>query len=158
MLRLSALALAASTTAASAVVEFIEAPPSDATQTRAFVGLNWTFGSNNGPEAVLGVARVKTDSDGDSRGAKLSVHMPLSNGISFGKVKLSGVAGQNDRMGEIGLGFGSAGMFGTAGIWAPYLNAGMDIGFDGSLGGYVGATSLDEWDAPTVPARGDVDG
>lgn len=147
MLRLSALALAVSTTAAFAG----DRPPALATsdtQTRAFIGLNWTFGSNNGPEGVLGIARVKTDSDGDSRGAKLAWHMPLSNGISFGKFKLTGVAGNNDKMGEIGLGFGSGTMLGTAGIWAPFLNAGVDIGFDGSLGGYVGATSLDEWDVP----------
>lgn len=149
MLRLSALAFALSATTAYAGLP--PPPPAtdtDNTQTRAFVGLNWTFGSNSGPEAVLGVARVKTDIDGESRGAKLSLHMPLSNGISFGKAKLTALKGDNDRTAELGFGFGSGAVFGTAGIWAPYVNGGVDIGFDGSWSGYAGFNSLQEWETP----------
>lgn len=149
MLRLALFAAVISTHSAyagEAVTPVLTA--TEDTQTRAFIGLNWTFGSANGPEGVLGVARVKTDSDGDSNGAKVSVHMPLSNGISFGKIKLTGLMGENDRMGEIGLGFGAGSVFGTAGLWAPFVNAGADIGFDGSLEGYLGLNTLQEWNAP----------
>lgn len=118
------------------------------TDTKGFVGLNWTFGSNSaGAEAVVGVARVKTESDGDARGAKLSVHLPLQNGLSFGKVKLVGVTGESDRMAEAGVGWSTDGIFGTAGVWAPYLNAGADFGLSG-FNGYVGLNSLDEWNVP----------
>ena len=96
---------------------------------------------------MVGVARVKTDSDGDARGAKFSVHMPIQNGLSFGKAKLVGVTGESDRMVEAGLGWGSGQVFGTAGLWAPYINVGADFGQSG-INGYVGLNSLDEWDVP----------
>ena len=124
-------------------------PRFSSTDTRAFVGLNWTFGSGGGTaEGVLGVARVKTDFSGDSQGAKLSLHLPFANGVSFGKVKLTGMTGEHDRMVEAGLGFGSGRLFGTAGLWAPYVNGGVDIGFDGSFEGYAGVHSLDAWELP----------
>lgn len=123
------------------------APGSDR-DTRAFVGLNWTFGGGRAsPEGVLGIARVKTQHDGDSHGAKLSLHMPFTNGLTFGKVKLVGVTGKNDGMVEGGIGFGTNGVFGTAGLWAPYVDAGVDLGF-GGVEGYAGLNSLDKWDRP----------
>lgn len=122
---------------------------SETTDTRAFLGLNWTFGSGGtSAEAVLGVARVKTDSTGDADGAKVSVHFPVSSGISFGKVKLTGMTGKDDLMAEAGAGFGTGGLFGTAGLWAPYVNGGVDFGFGGGIEGYAGVHSLDGWDVP----------
>lgn len=121
------------------------------TETSAFVGLNWTFGSGGSKtEGVIGAARVTTDSSGDSDGAKLSLHMNLSDGLSFGKVKLTGMTGESDMMGELGLGFGSNGLLGTGGLWLPYVNIGADLGFGGGLDGYVGFHSLGEWDVPPV--------
>ncbi len=123
------------------------------TDTRAFVGLNWTFGKGqSSAEGVLGVARVKTETDGDARGAKLSVHMPFTDGLKFGAVKLTGMSGKTDAMGEIGLGFGTGGVFGTAGLWAPYANVGVDAYFDGQLRGYVGFHTLRKWDRPAATA------
>jgi len=125
-------------------------PISSDTETRAFLGLNWTFGSRGSvPEAVAGVARVKTQSDGDSEGAKLSLHMPIGNdGLSFGKVKLAGVFGEHDRMFEAGVGFGQSSFFGTAGLWAPHVNLGLDLGLGGGFDGYVGINTLGKWDVP----------
>lgn len=146
-LALSAAAVLLSVGAAQAGVP---APPmsSSTTDTTAFVGLNWTFGAGGpGTEGVIGAARVKTDSSGDSEGAKLSLHMNLSGGLSFGKVKLTGMTGESDRMGELGVGFGTDGFFGTGGLWLPYLNVGGDIG-TGGFDGYIGFHSLGEWDVP----------
>jgi hypothetical protein len=148
-LALSAAAVLLSVGAAQAGVQ---APPmsSSTTDTSAFVGLNWTFGAGgSGTEAVLGAARVTTDNSGDSEGAKLSVHMNLTGGLSFGKVKLTGMTGESDRMGELGLGFGTNGIFGTGGLWLPYLNVGGDIGM-GGVDGYIGFHSLGEWDVPVL--------
>ena len=135
--------------------EFIPPPPTAVgshTDTKAFVGLNWTFGgAGAGPEAVVGVARVKTEADGDARGAKLSLHLPVRGGLSFGKVKLVGMTGESDRLAEAGLGWGAGEVFGTAGLWAPHLNLGVDFGLSG-FSGNVGLNSLDEWEAPTVIA------
>jgi hypothetical protein len=126
-------------------------PPaaSSVTDTRAFVGLNLTFG-NGGPtaEGVLGVARVETERGGDSEGTKLSVHMPMAGGISFGSVKLTAMKGKEDLMGEIGLGVGADGVFGTGGLWGPYFNAGADLSLQGGLEGYLGFHTLDGWDLP----------
>ena len=125
--------------------------PSERTSTRAFVGLNWTFGSGGTTaEGVLGLARVKTDNGGDSKGAKLSVHLPVANGLSFGKVKLTGMTGKHDRIVEAGAGFGTNGLFGTAGLWAPYVNGGVDVDFGGGFEGYAGFHSLDGWDVPAA--------
>lgn len=123
------------------------------TDTRAFVGLNWTFGQGrSSAEGVLGVARVKSDSDGDARGAKLSLHLPIEGGLTFGAVKLTGMTGQTDAMGEAGVGFGRDGVFGTAGLWLPYVNFGLDLGLDGGLRGYAGFQTLEEWDRPREQA------
>lgn len=119
------------------------------TDTAAFVGLNWTFGAGGSKaEGVIGAARVKTDQTGDSEGAKLSLHMGISGGLSFSKVKLTGMSGKSDLMGELGVGFGTDGVLATGGLWAPYLNAGVDLGFGSGLEGYAGFHTLGEWDVP----------
>jgi hypothetical protein len=130
--------------------------PTSTTDTTAFVGLNWTFGaSGSATEGVIGAARITTDSSGNSDGAKLSVHMNLSNGLSFGKVKLTGMTGESDRMAELGAGFGTGGFLGTAGLWMPYVNLGADLSFGGGLDGYVGFHTLGEWDAPPLGLFGE---
>jgi len=159
MLRSSLLVLALSTSAAIAAID--PPPPEDplpsvatkTTKTRGFVGFNWSFGPGGGPEAVVGVTRVKVKDNGNAQGAKLSFHMPISNGITFGKVKLTGVFGKENRMGEIGVGygFGTGSAFLTTGIWAPYVNGGFDFDFNGTFNGYAGFNSLKKW---SVPAAG----
>lgn len=150
--RLFAIAsiLALSTTSA-ALAGILALPTATSnTETRGFVGLNWSFGNNGGaPEVVVGVARVKTESDGDSNGAKLSVHLPVSGGLSFGKVKLTGLTGESDRMVEVGMGYGPDGALGTVGVALPYFSGGVDFGLEGGLAGYAGINSLDEWTVPT---------
>lgn len=146
------MTLAAALVLSAAVAEAGSSSPSlsSDTDTKAFLGLNWTFGrSGSVPEAVAGVARVKTQSDGDSEGAKLSLHMPIGNdGLSFGKVKIAGVFGEHDRMLEAGVGFGGSSFFGTAGLWAPHVNLGADIGLGGGFDGYIGINTLGKWDVP----------
>jgi len=124
--------------------------PSEETKTRGFIGLNWTFGANSGPEAVVGVARVKTKTDGDAHGAKASLHFGLSNGISFSKAKVVAVSGKYDRMGEFGFGYSAAtrSALVTIGAWAPYINLGGDFDFNGNFSGYIGANSLKKWKKP----------
>lgn len=125
--------------------------PTSNSETRGFVGLNWSFGNGGGaPEVVVGVARVTTESDGDANGAKLSVHLPVSGGLSFGKVKLTGMTGASDRMVEVGMGYGPNGVLGTVGVALPYFSGGVDFGLDGGLGGYAGVNSLEEWTVPTT--------
>ncbi|WP_143042721.1 hypothetical protein [Paracoccus alkenifer] len=132
---------------AAAAIAMLTALPASA-DTRGFIGFHWTFDSfGSTPEAALGIARVRLDSDGDARGAKASVHLPLSDGLTFGKAKLVGVRGKSDRMIEAGLGWSAetGSVLGTAGLWAPYVDAGLDFDLSG-VQGYGGINSLKKWD------------
>ncbi|MDF1620073.1 hypothetical protein [Pseudothioclava nitratireducens] len=139
------------------------------TETKGFVGVNWVFGQgSSGLEGVLGVARIKTESDGDARGGKLSAHFGLGNGVAFRNVKLSGLSGDDDLMGELGIGWGTKGLFGNVGLWGDYANIGANIYRD-DWEGYVGIHSLDidapsgaapvvdEGETPSIITPGDTD-
>lgn len=129
--------------AAQAGTVVIPTPSGSVTDTTAFAGLNWTFGPGGStPQGVLGVSRIKTESDGGTRGARLQVLFGFGGKFSMAdvKVKLTGMAGTRNGMGELGLGFGRDGLFATGGVWAPYVNAGVDYNFAGS--GATSATSV----------------
>lgn len=133
--------------AAATAIALLTALPAGA-ETRGFIGFNWSFDSyGSTPEGVLGIAKIRLDSDGDARGAKASVHLPLADGLSFGSAKLVGVRGKSDRMIEAGVGWSAAtgSVIGTAGLWAPYVDAGLDFDLSG-VRGYGGINSLKEWD------------
>ena len=161
-MRLKALTAAfiVSTGTAYAGISAPEPPPSEPalssssnTQTRAFAGLNWAFGA--GPprlDGVLGVARVRTKANDNSRGVRASVNVGLTGGFTFQGVRVTGMAGKNNAMGEIGVGYGSNGAFGTVGLWAPYVNIGADISFAGDLEGYAGLNTMGKWKAPKAPS------
>ena len=125
-----------------------------ADDTKGFVGLNWVFGArSSGFEGVLGAMRYDVDADGDTNGAKLSLHLGFGQGPVTGKIKLTGLAGRDDLMVELGLGYGSAGFFGTGGLWGQNWNAGGDLYFNGDWNGYVGLHSL-KLDRPSAASGG----
>lgn len=122
-----------------------------ATQTRAFAGLNWAFGA--GPprvEGVVGVARVRTKANNRSSGVRASVNFGLIGGLTFQSVRVTGMFGRNNAMGEIGAGYGTGGAFATAGLWVPYANIGANLSFAGDLSGYAGLHSMGKWKGPGV--------
>jgi hypothetical protein len=150
----SAAALCAGMSFAGASVE---PPPSkvigasSVTDTQAFAGINWVFGSGQSrAEGVLGVMRSKVYSDGDARALQGSVHVNLTGGLGFGKARIAALNGKNDGMAMIGLGFGSSGAFGTAGFWAPHLTGGVDGNFGGGMEAFVGLHSLGKLDKPVA--------
>ncbi|WP_417808858.1 hypothetical protein [Thioclava sp.] len=114
-----------------------------AEDTKGFVGLNWVFGArSSGFEGVLGAMRYDVDPDGDTNGAKLSLHLGFGQGPITGKIKLTGLTGRNTAMAELGLGYASYGFFGTGGVWGQHWNVGGDLSFNGDWDGYVGLHSL----------------
>ncbi|MBD3804091.1 MAG: hypothetical protein EP320_15345 [Rhodobacteraceae bacterium] len=122
------------------------------TDTKGFVGLNWTFGPHaSGLEGVVGAMNYRIDPDGDVKGAKLSLHLGFGPGPVQGKIKLTGVAGQDDGMAELGLGYGSHGFFGTGGLLGDHWNVGGDLYFQNGWEGYAGLHSL-TFDKPKAPA------
>jgi hypothetical protein len=111
--------------------------------------VNLVFGSGGvTPEAVLGVTHGTTDTSNDVTGANASVHFGLANGFGLRAVKLTGLSGDVDQWGELGLGynFGSGSVFGVGAIADENLRAGVDLGFDGFFQGYVGLQSFDAFD------------
>lgn len=113
--------------------------------TSLFAGLNWTFGSNGqGVEGVLGVASGEIDVDGDVTGGKLSFHFGFTDGLSFDKVKLTYLFGEDDVQAEVGGGYSikAGAPFAVVGANGEYFNAGVDIFFDGALEGYLGLHTI----------------
>ncbi len=98
------------------------------TETRAYLGLNWTLGGTTTPELVLGVTNTKVKTGGDTTGANLAFHLNLTGGVQPGKLKLSYLDGDNDVQGELGIGvnFLTAAPMVFLGLRGPYVAAGVD--------------------------------
>ncbi|MDR9427179.1 MAG: hypothetical protein RI538_01820 [Salibaculum sp.] len=122
---------------------------SETETTQGYAGVNLVFGSGGVTrEAVLGVTHGTTDTSNDVTGANASVHFGLGNGFGLRAVKLTGLSGDVDQWGELGLGynFGSGSVFGVGAFADENLRAGVDLGFDGFFQGYVGLQSFDAFD------------
>ena len=121
---------------------------SDADTTKAFVGLNLSFGAGGmTPEGVLGVATGETDTSNDFTGASAALHFGLGD-FGLRSVRITGLAGDPDTQGELGLGYSFAGrsVFGVLGVNTNYFRAGTDLGLDGAFSPYFGVQSLDGFD------------
>lgn len=158
-------AVAATTTAATAgfVLPPPVAPPpaiggsNSEHETALFAGFNWRFGKTATLEGVLGVIYRETERDGDVNGARASLHFDLLRRGVSPNLRLTGIVGDENIAAEAGLGIGFDGTpFGVLGGIGDYYNFGATIGFDGSLGGYVGAHTYGDFDdrpraAPVIP-------
>lgn len=126
--------------------------------TTLFAGISLVFGpGGQGVEGVLGVAHGDIDLDGDVTGAKASMHFGFSDGLSFDKVKLTALFGEDSLQAEVGGGysFKTSQPFAVIGANGAYAALGADIFFDGPLEGYVtlhtiGKLSLDSATGPVM--------
>jgi len=99
------------------------------TETKAYIGLNWSMDGGAMPSLVLGALRPRVKSNGDTEGANLAFHINLAGGIKPGKLKLAYINGKEDLQGEVGVAYDflkSVPLLGL-GINAPYVNAGVDM-------------------------------
>lgn len=126
--------------------------PTGTDETRAFAGLNWTFGGTSTLEGVLGVINQETDPTGDVTGAKAAVHVDLLGRGQPTSLRLTGLRGTTDLQGELGLGYNldGSGLFGIAGGHGNYFAFGAEIGFAGGVEGYVGVHSYGGFETSTV--------
>lgn len=123
---------------------------SSRTDTRGYVGLNWTLGGSLTPALVLGVSNMRVKSNGDTSGARLAFHVNLLGGVAPGLVKLSYLNGKEDIQGEIGAGYNfvkAAPLLGL-GVNAPYLSAGIDGYLTREFSPYLGLNSQGKYDKP----------
>lgn len=121
------------------------------TETKAYVGLNWTLGGGATPALVLGAFRAKVDSNGDTTGGNLAFHVNLAGGIKPGKLKLSYLDGKEDLQGELGIGYDflkGAPLLGL-GLNAPHIGAGVDAYAGLGFIPYATLHSQGKFDKPT---------
>lgn len=120
------------------------------TETKGYVGLNWTLGGGLTPAVVLGATNTKVKSNGDTTGANLAFHLNLLGGVKPGMLKLSYLNGKNDLQGELGVGYNfikTAPLLGL-GVHAPFIAAGVDGYLNGGLDPYVTLHTLERFKKP----------
>ena len=109
-------------------------------ETKAFVGLNWSFGGSATPELILGMSNGRTRADGNVQGSKISAHFDLESGFTPSKVKATAVFGQASAMAELGAGYDVLGgeLIGVVGLNTGNLAVGIDVNIDMELSPYAG--------------------
>ncbi len=121
-------------------------------ETNAFAAINWVVGNGQSrAEGGLGVMHSEGEPNGDAKAVQGSVHVNLPGGPNFDKVRVAALSGKDNVMAMVGLGYGSAGAFGTVGVWGPYLIGGVDGYFGGGFETFVGLHSLGRLDRPSAP-------
>jgi len=97
--------------------------------TKFYAGLKWTVGAGTTPAVVLGVMRIKVESNDDRKGANLSFDFGLGDKGGLGQLKLGLLYGKEKLQGELGGGYDfakGAPLYGV-GINAPHVNTGIEI-------------------------------
>lgn len=119
----------------------------------AFIGINWTLGGSLTPELEFGFRDVDVQSDGDVSGAGLSISFDLVN-MTFDKIKLKGIKGDEDLQGELGGGYSLLGghWLGTVGAQGQNFNLGLDLMQQGGIQLNGGFNTVDDYDAPVKKA------
>lgn len=123
------------------------------TDTKAYIGLNWSLGGSATPALVLGVFNTKVESNGDTEGANLAFHLNLAGGVKPGKLKLSYLNGQENLQGELGVGYDfiKAAPLAFLGFNAPYIAAGVDGYLNPGFVPYATLHSQGKFDKPAAP-------
>lgn len=136
-----------------------EAPPPPPTETRtggevskdeAFIGLEWTIGKSILPEVQVGYRDVDVESDGDVSGAQVSLTFNIEQ-MSFGKLRLEGVQGDEDIQGQLGVGYNFAqpGWMLTGGGQGNYVFAGVDYTIGSGFDFRGGVNTISDYDVPS---------
>lgn len=112
-------------------------------QTAAFVGLQWNFGSQS-PEVTGGVRYLTSNEDGLVYGAQADAALPLMGDAFAPTIRLLGLAGNADIQVQAGVGydFGSALPLLAVGAQTAYLSGGANIELGGAVNPYLGVSTL----------------
>ena len=112
----------------------------------AFIGLQYRFGGEAGPELVVGVRNTYSNDTSKVYGSKVDLAFPIdSKKWQTPTIRVLGVYGGCNVQGEAGLGysFGQKSLFVSLGGQAPYANAGLNYNFNSSaIGAFAGINSL----------------
>ena len=129
-----------STSAVGGIHPGYDALVTSPSETKVFVGLNWSFGGSATPELILGMSNGRTRADGNVQGSKISAHFDLGSGFTPSKVKATAVFGQASAMAELGAGYDVLGgeLIGVVGLNTGNLAVGIDVNMDMELSPYAG--------------------
>lgn len=113
-------------------------------ESKAFVGLNWSLGGSATPELILGLSNGRTRADGNVQGSKISAHFDLESGFTPSKVKATALFGQASAMAELGAGYDFLGgeLIGVFGLNTGNLAVGIDVNMDMELSPYAGLHTI----------------
>lgn len=125
------------------------------TKTEIYAGLNWNLDDGVIPALVLGVSHTKVQSDGDTEGGNLALHINLKDGIKPDKLRLSYLKGKEDLQGEFGVGydFKEAGPLALLGVNGPFAAAGINVYLNPGFVPYLQLQSLGKFDKPSLDCK-----
>lgn len=112
-------------------------------QTAAFIGLQWNFGSQS-PEVTGGVRYLTSNEDGLVYGAQADAALPLMGDAFAPTIRLLGLAGNTDIQAQAGVGydFGSSLPLLAVGAQTAYVSGGANIELGGAVNPYLGVSTL----------------
>lgn len=116
----------------------------------AFIGLEWTIGKSILPEVQVGYRDVDVETDGDVSGGQVSLTFDIEQ-MSFSKVRVEGVQGDEDIQGQLGVGynFAQSGFLLTGGAQGNYVFAGLDYTFGSGFDFRGGVNTISDYDVPS---------
>jgi len=119
-------------------------------KTNLYAGLNWNLEGGKTPAMVLGVFHTKVETDGDTKGGNLALHINLKNKVKPSKLNLSFLKGQENLQGEIGFGFDflKSKPLVLLGVNAPYVSAGINIYTNPGIVPFAQLHTQGEFDKP----------
>ena len=125
-------------------------------ESKAFVGLNWSLGESVTPELILGLANGKTKVDGKVQGSKIAIHIDIASGFTLSKVKATALYGKADAMGELGGGynFSNSELIGVVGLNTRNLAVGVDINMDMEFSPYVDLNTIGAFPGTSLSCDG----
>ena len=112
--------------------------------TRAYVGLSFSFGGSAAPSAgiVVGAQAIRVRSSDRLTGIDVNARSSFQDG--FDRIALAGLYGNRNAYANLGGGINprTGEFFGTAAVQGPYLRLGADLGLAGGLRPYVEVNTL----------------
>lgn len=112
--------------------------------TRAYVGLSFSFGGAAAPSAgiVVGAQAIRVRSSDRLTGIDLNARFNFRGG--FDRIALAGLYGKRSVYANLGGGINpqTGEIFGTAAVQGPHLRLGADLGLGGGLRPYLEINTL----------------
>jgi hypothetical protein len=104
------------------------------TQTRAYVGLVWTFNNTASikPDLTIGVQSLRVKSSDSVSGADFNIRFKIEDGLKLDSNRLSYVGGERNIQGQLGFGYSYSqkSWLTTGAVSGPFSKIGTDYLFN----------------------------